>query len=66
MKEKYVMDIKQGQTIALDLLESIMKPSCLVQEELQKTSLKRNQGFNFLDVEKNNRFTRRPTQQASP
>ena len=34
--EKYVEDAKQGEKDVPDLLEAIMRPTCLVKEELQR------------------------------
>ena len=38
--DKYVEDVKQGQKVAPDLLESMMKPSSLVKEELRRMLFK--------------------------
>ena len=38
--EKYIEDAKQGQKVAPDLVESIMKGSGLVKEELRRISCK--------------------------
>ena len=38
--EKHIEDVKQGQKIAPDLLESIMKPTGLVKEVLRRISSK--------------------------
>ena len=38
--EKYVEDVKQGQEVALDLLELIISPTDPVKEELRKILLK--------------------------
>ena len=36
--EKYIEDAKQEEKDVLDLLESIMRPTCLVKEELRTNS----------------------------
>ena len=41
--EKYVRDIIQGQNIALDLLESVMRPSRPAKGELQRILINMNQ-----------------------
>ena len=38
--EKYVKDVKQGQQIDLDLVESIVRPTRLAKEELQMTLMR--------------------------
>ena len=38
--EKYVEDAKQEEKYVPDLLESIMRPTCLVKEELQPILMK--------------------------
>ena len=40
LKETCIRDIKQGQEIGLDLLESIMRPTDPVKEELRRISFK--------------------------
>merc|ERR1711965_739649 len=40
--EKYVEDVKQDEKHVPDLLESIMRPTCLVKEELRTNSCKSN------------------------
>ena len=40
--EKYVEDVKQEEKDVPDLLEAIMRPTCLVKEELQTNSFKSN------------------------
>ena len=40
--EKYVEDVKQEEKDVPDLLESIMRPTCLVKEELRTNSCKSN------------------------
>ena len=60
VKEKYVEDVKQDEKSVPDVLESIMKPSGLVKEELQRILFKnpnhKNEGLHFSDVRKNPRF----------
>ena len=41
--EKYIEDAKQKEKDALDLLEAIMRPTCLVKEELRPILLKLHQ-----------------------
>ena len=41
--EKYVEDIKQEEKDVPDLLEAIMRPTCLVKEELRQILFKMNQ-----------------------
>ena len=59
--EKYVEDVKQDQKVASDLLESMMRPTDPVKEELRRKAMKmhqfrlpnqKNLDFNFLDVRK--------------
>ena len=38
--EKYVEDVKQDEKVVPDLLESIMRPTCLVKEELRPNLFK--------------------------
>ena len=40
--EKYVEDVKQEEKDVPDLLESIMRPTCLVKEEIRTISGKSN------------------------
>ena len=40
--EKYVEDVKQDEKHVPDLLESIMRPTCLVKEELRRILMKMN------------------------
>ena len=40
--EKYVEDVKQEGKHVLDLLEPIMRPTCLVKEELRNILMKTN------------------------
>ena len=41
--EKYVEDVKQGQKVAPDLVESIMRPTDIVKEQLQRKTQKMHQ-----------------------
>ena len=41
--EKYIEDAKQHEKHVLDLLESIMRPTCLVKEELRPILCKLDQ-----------------------
>ena len=41
--EKSVKDVKQGQKVDLDLVESIIRPTCLVKEELLRILMKTSQ-----------------------
>ena len=41
--EKYVEDVKQDEKHVPDLLEPIMRPTCLVKEELQPNLFKLSQ-----------------------
>ena len=41
--EKYVEDVKQDKKHVPDLLESIMRPTCLVKEELRKILMNMSQ-----------------------
>ena len=38
--EKYIEDVKQEEKDVPDLLEAIMRPTCLVKEELQQKNYK--------------------------
>ena len=40
--EKYIEDVKQDEKHVPDLLEPIMRPTCLVKEELRTNSCKSN------------------------
>ena len=42
-KEKYIEDVKQEEKDVPDLLEAIMRPTCLVKEELRPNLFKLNQ-----------------------
>ena len=42
MEQKYVEDVKQDEKHVPDLLESIMRPTCLVKEELRTNLCKSN------------------------
>ena len=49
--EKYVEDVKQDEKHVLDLLESIMRPTCLAKEELRPILFKMTQlGSNILKI----------------
>ena len=41
--EKYIEDVKQDEKHVPDLLESIMRPTCLVKEELRRNLMKMDQ-----------------------
>ena len=41
--EKYVEDVKQDEKHVPDLLEAIMRPACLVKEELRSNLMKMQQ-----------------------
>ena len=41
--EKYIEDVKQQEKDVPDLLESIMRPTCLVKEELRQKLFKLSQ-----------------------
>ena len=41
--EKYIEDARQEEKDVPDLLEAIMKPTCLVEEELQQNLFKMSQ-----------------------
>ena len=41
--EKYIEDAKQEEKDVLDLLDAIMRPTCLVKEELRQILFKINQ-----------------------
>ena len=43
VKEKFIRDIKQGQQVVPDLLESIMKPTRPVKGELRRKTMNMNQ-----------------------
>ena len=41
--EKYVEDVRQEEKDVPDLLEAIMRPTCLIKEELRQNLFKMNQ-----------------------
>ena len=41
--KKHIEDVKQDEKNVPDLLESIMRPTCLVKEELRQNLFKMNQ-----------------------
>ena len=71
---KYIEDVKQEEKDVPDLLEAIMRPTCLVKEELRHILLKMNrnnenpiiQDFNFLDSRNLTFSRRRPMLAFSP
>ena len=73
--EKYIEDARQEEKDVPDLLEAIMRPTCLVKEELRQNLMKmtqfrskiqKNQGFNFLDSGNLMFCCRRPMPGFSP
>ena len=73
--EKYIEDARQKEKHVPDLLEAIMRPTCLVKEELRQILFKmtkfgsktnKNQGFNFLDSGNPMFSRRRPMPAFSP
>ena len=73
--EKYIEDARQREKDVPDLLESIMRRTCLVKEELRPNLMKMNQfrpkirkirGFNFLDSGNLTDSRRRPMPAFSP
>ena len=73
--EKYIEDARQDEKHVPDLLESIMRPTDPVKEELPPISFKmtqirskfqKSQGFNFLDPENPKFSRRRPMPAFSP
>ena len=63
--EKYIEDARQEEKDVPDLLEAIMRPTCLVKEELRqnlfkmtqfRTEITKNKGLHFSDVRKNPGF----------
>ena len=71
--EKYIEEAKQGQKVALDLVESIMRPPGLVKEELRRILVKisqfrpkitKSRACTFQMSRKTMDCRQRPTQQA--
>ena len=65
--EKYIEDARQEEKDVPDLLESIMRPTCLVKEELEPNLMKMDQFRTKIMNSRNPMFSlRRPMPAFSP